>query len=54
MTDNEIKQAITGFSEFFKAITGNQNLEIPKDMAEKYGIQINKDKESIADEKGEE
>ena len=54
MTDSEIKQAITGFAEFFKAITGNQNLEIPKDMAEKYGIQIYKDEEWIADKEGEE
>lgn len=52
MTDEQIKQAILGFTEFFKAITGNQNLEIPSEIAEKYGI--NKDEEWIADKDGEE
>lgn len=54
MTDEQTKQAILGFAEFFKGITGNQNLEIPKDIAEKYGIQINKDEEWIANKDGEE
>ena len=33
------KQAILGFTEFFKGITGNQNLVIPSDIAEKFGIE---------------
>lgn len=39
MTDEQTKQAILGFTEFFKAITGNQDLKIPDEMAEKYDIQ---------------
>ena len=37
------KQAILGFTEFFKGITGNQNLEIPSEIAEKCGIQADGD-----------
>jgi len=33
------KLAILGFTEFFKGETGNQNLEIPSEIAEKRGIQ---------------
>ena len=29
MTKDETKQAIEGFTQFFRAITGNQELEIP-------------------------
>lgn len=39
MTDEQTKQAILGFTEFFKGVTGNQNLEIPSEIAEKFGIQ---------------
>ncbi len=38
------KQAILGFTEFFKGITGNQNLEIPSEIAEKCGIQAQAEK----------
>lgn len=38
------KQAILGFAEFFKGITGNQNLEIPSEIAEKCGIQAQAEK----------
>lgn len=38
MTDEQTKQAILGFTEFFKGITGNQDLKIPSEIAEKYGI----------------
>lgn len=44
MTDEQTKQAILGFAEFFKGITGNQNLEIPSEIAEKYGIQAQAEK----------
>lgn len=44
------KQAIQGFAEFFKGITGNQNLEIPSEIAEKYGIQTQADGEYISKE----
>lgn len=37
------KQAILGFTEFFKGITGNQDLEIPSEIAEKCGIQADGD-----------
>ena len=43
MTDEQTKQAILGFTEFFKGITGNQNLEIPSEIAEKCGIQAQAD-----------
>ena len=39
MDKEQTKQAILGFAEFFKGITGNQNLKIPSDIAEKYGIE---------------
>ena len=48
MTDEQTKQAILGFAEFFKGITGNQNLEIPSEIAEKYGIQTQADGEYIS------
>lgn len=41
------KQAILGFTEFFKGITDNQNLEIPSEIAEKCGIQAQADGEYI-------
>ena len=41
MTNEQAKQAILGFTEFFKGITGNQDLKIPSEMAEKYGIEEN-------------
>lgn len=47
MTDEQTKQAILGFAEFFKGITGNQNLEIPSEIAEKCGIQAQADGEYI-------
>ena len=54
MTDDEIKQAILGFTDFFKAITGNQNLEIPSEIAEKCGIQAQADGEYITQSAGDE
>ena len=39
MTDEQKKQAIEGFTKFFKAITGNQDLKIPNEIAETYGIE---------------
>ena len=39
MTDEQKKQAIEGFTKFFKAITGNQDLKIPDEIAKSYGIE---------------
>ena len=39
MTDEQTKQAIEGFTQFFKAITGNQDLKIPDEIAKRYGIE---------------
>ena len=39
MDREQTKQAILGFTEMFKAITGNQDLKIPSEIAEKYGIE---------------
>ena len=39
MNKEDTKQAILGFAEFFKGITGNKNLKIPEDIAKKYGIE---------------
>lgn len=41
MDREQTKQAILGFTEMFKAITGNQDLKIPNEIAEKYGIEEN-------------
>jgi hypothetical protein len=35
MNKEQTKQAILGFAEFFKGITGNQDLKIPSEIAEK-------------------
>lgn len=43
MTDEQTKQAILGFTEFFKGITGNQDLKIPSEIVEKCGIQAQAD-----------
>ena len=45
MDREQTKQAILGFAEFFKGITGNQNLKIPSDIAEKYGIEVQTEEE---------
>ena len=37
MDKEQTKQVILGFAEFFKGITGNQDLKIPNEIAEKYG-----------------
>ena len=42
MNKKDTKQAILGFTEFFKGITGNQDLKIPDDIAKKYEIEPNK------------
>lgn len=42
MNKEDTKQAILGFTEFFKGITGNQDLKIPDDIAKEYGIEPNK------------
>lgn len=39
MNKEDTKQAILGFTEFFKGITGNQDLKIPDDIAKKYEIE---------------
>ena len=39
MNKEDTKQAILGFTEFFKGITGNQDLKIPNDIAKKYRIE---------------
>lgn len=39
MNKEDTKQAILGFTEFFKGITGNQDLKIPDDIAKEYGIE---------------
>ena len=44
MTKDETKQAIEGFAQFFRAITGDQELEIPKDIKERLDIQDSCDK----------
>ena len=38
MDREQTKQAILGFTEMFKAITGNQDLKIPKEIAEKVEL----------------
>ena len=42
MNKEDTKQAILGFTEFFKGITGNQDLKIPDDIAKEYAIEPNK------------
>jgi hypothetical protein len=42
MNKEDTKQAILGFTEFFKGITGNQDLKMPDDIAKKYEIEPNK------------
>ena len=39
MDKKETKQAIQGFTEMFKAITGNQDLKIPNEIEEKYEME---------------
>lgn len=41
MNKEDTKQAILGFTEFFKGITGNQDLKIPDDIAKEYEIELN-------------
>ena len=38
MNKENTKQAILGFTEFFKGITGNEDLKIPDDIAKEYEI----------------
>ena len=38
MNKDDTKQAIIGFMEFTKGITGNKDLKIPEDIAKEYGI----------------
>jgi hypothetical protein len=45
MDKEQTKQAILGFAEFFKGITGNQDLKIPSEIAEKYGIEVQTEEE---------
>ena len=39
MNKDDTKQAIIGFTEFMKGITGNKDLKIPEDIAKEYGIE---------------
>lgn len=39
MNKEDTKQAILGFTEFFKGITGNKDLKIPENIAKEYGIE---------------
>jgi hypothetical protein len=39
MNKDNTKQAIIGFMEFTKGITGNKDLKIPEDIAKEYGIE---------------
>lgn len=39
MNKEDTKQAILGFTEFFKGITGNQDLKIPDNIAKEYEIE---------------
>lgn len=39
MNKEDAKQAILGFTEFFKGITGNKDLKIPENIAKEYGIE---------------
>lgn len=39
MNKDDTKQAIIGFMEFTKSITGNKDLKIPEDIAKEYGIE---------------
>ena len=48
-TKQSIEQTILGFTEFFKGITGNQDLKIPDDIAKKYKIEPNKAESEVED-----
>ena len=39
MNKDDTKQAIIGFMELMKGITGNKDLKIPEDVAKEYGIE---------------
>lgn len=39
MNKDDTKQAIIGFMEFTKGITGNKDLKIPEDIVKEYGIE---------------
>jgi hypothetical protein len=49
MNKEDTKQAILGFTEFFKGITGNQDLKIPDDIAKKYEIEAVLDQQPCED-----
>ena len=36
--DEEIKQTLENFTQAMRTMWGNQNLTIPKDLAEKYNV----------------
>lgn len=49
MTDEEIKKTLEGFTLFMRAMSGNKELKVPKDLGEKYGV----DKELCEEEENE-
>lgn len=38
MNDKEMKQAMEGLTLLMRGITGNQDLSVPKELADRYGI----------------
>lgn len=38
MTKEQIKQTIEGFTSFMRGICNNPNLNVPKELADKYDI----------------
>lgn len=48
MNKDDTKQAIIGFMEFTKGITGNKDLKLPEDIAKEYGIEQEPCKDTIS------
>lgn len=49
MNKDDTKQAIIGFMEFTKGITGNKDLKIPEDIAKEYGIEQDDTSDNLCD-----
>jgi len=49
MNKDDTKQAIIGFTEFTKGITGNKDLKIPEDIAKEYGIEQDNTSDNLCD-----
>lgn len=50
MNKDDTKQAIIGFMEFMKGITGNQDLKIPEKIAKECDISDNSESKEDKDE----